>query len=96
MDEEKRKCWSCVKYKAFYTKGTIYFDKRDIGFCQQRKRIVAKRECCENWGYNIVTKYNRKRMMLLQLADILNKLTVIEQTLKNEMELDDINLNEIK
>lgn len=96
MNEEKRKCWGCAKYKAFYTKGNSYFTKKDIGFCQYHKKIVSKNECCEQWSFYYVTKCNRKRIVIYQLAEIVNRLTVIEQTLKDQIELDDINLNELK
>ena len=96
MNENKRKCWGCVKYKAFYTKGNSYFDKMDAGYCQYHNKIVAKQDSCEHWGHNYVTKYNRKRVMLDRLDDVLHRLIVIEQTLKDEMSDDELNWNEIK
>lgn len=92
----KRQCCRCVRYKAFYTKGNSYFDKRDVGFCQIHKKIVGKNESCEHWGYNIVTKQNRKRVLLNKLDEVLTKLNVIEQTLRDEIEQDEINYNEIR
>ena len=90
MDEKKRKCWSCFKYKAFYTKGYCHFDKKDIGFCQQHNKIVDKNNCCEQWCFGYASKAYRHHTIAEQLTEIKEKLNIIEIAMN-----EDINMNEL-
>lgn len=90
MKEENKKCWSCAKYKAFYTKGFSYFDKEKIGHCLIHDKIIGNQESCDKWRYGQMSRNLRKEVALKSLTEILSRLTVIEQIMTEEYELDKI------
>ena len=91
MKEENKKCWSCIKYKCYYTKGIGYFDKEKIGRCLKYDKIVGNHDSCDQWGYGKGIRSGRKQFALNFLSEILSRLTVIEQIMTEETELEKLN-----
>ena len=90
MKEENKKCWSCYKFKAYYTKGFSCFDKQKNGYCTLHDKITDNQDCCEMWRYSQLSRTVRKDAAIKSLTEILERLTVIEQIIKEEYELDKI------
>ena len=90
MKEENKKCWSCGRFKRFYTKGHCNLQKEEIGFCSLQNKIVGKDESCKKWHYLQRVRNMRKQLAISSIADIRSKLEVIEQILTEESELDKI------
>ena len=42
MNEMKKKCWSCGKFSAYYTRGFCCLMKEDNGFCREYNKVVKK------------------------------------------------------
>ena len=90
MKEENKKCWSCGKYDAYYTQGFSYFNKEKIGYCCVHNKITDNKDSCGEWCYNQRRRNLKKAVALKSLTEILSRLAVIEQILKEEHELDKI------
>lgn len=90
MKEENKKCWSCGKYKAYYTQGLSCFDKEKIGYCCVHEKITGNHDSCDKWCLNQQKRTFKKAIALKSLTEILSRLTAIEQILKEEHELDKI------
>lgn len=89
-EEVKEKCWSCLHYKAYYLRGTSRFYKQSKGVCPRHKKNVDEQECCEDWCDGMLSNHIRKRVLSEQFAEVVHKLTAIEQALK-----ENINVNEL-
>lgn len=90
MKTENKKCWSCASFQNYYTKGYCKFTKEKVGYCSSREKIVDKNECCERWNYRQRFRARRKDVAISSIADVRDKLEVIEQILTEENELDKI------
>ena len=85
-----KECWSCFKFKAYYTKGIWLFDKSDVGFCVKNKKICNKHNTCNSWYSNQSRKETRKEVALKGLIETLETLSQVNQIIiedsKNEEE----------
>ena len=85
MEREKKSCWNCVYYKAYYTKGICCFDKKDCGWCTKRKETVDKHENCDKWReYNGVFRGWREQVAQKRIEEMAENLAVIRQILEEE------------
>lgn len=90
MEEKNKKCWSCIRFQRFYTKGYCSLQKEDVGFCSFQNKIVGKDESCQMWNYRQRIRNMRKQMAINSIIDIRSRLEVIEQLLIEESELNNI------
>ena len=90
MKEENKQCWSCGRFERYYTKGYCNLQKENVGFCSYQNKIVCVNETCMMWKYRQRVRYMRKQMAITSLCEIYDKITVIEEILKEENELDKI------
>ena len=81
MEEKRRFCWNCLRYKAFYTKGFCHFNKEENGYCIIHKKILDKNEQCEDWIRNKSRQEKRKVVAMRKLNEILNMIVEIKQIL---------------
>lgn len=47
MNEMKKRCWSCGKFNAYYTRGFCCLMKEDNGFCREYNKVVKKTDTCD-------------------------------------------------
>ena len=91
MKEENKKCWSCGRYQAYYTKGYCKLTKENVGFCSLHNKIMEKNDCCNQWRYLKTLRHRRKMMAVSSIPDIRDKLNVIEEILKEDIDLEKLN-----
>ena len=89
MKEEYKRCWNCFNYAAFYTKGNGCFKQEKIGKCKVKKKIVDKQDACKNWILRPLDTCSHKGAIQKNLAEILEKVTSLEQILKEEIEYEE-------
>lgn len=90
MKEENKKCWSCGKFHAYYTKGFCNLQKEEVGYCTSHNKIVNKSESCKTWRYCERVRNMRKNMAINAIVDISTKMEVIAEILKEEINLEKI------
>lgn len=90
MKEENKKCWSCGRYQAYYTKGFCNLQKEAVGYCISQNKIVEENESCKMWRYRERVRNMRKKMAINAIIEISTKLKVIEEILKEEIKLEKI------
>ena len=89
MKDENKKCWNCCKYAILYTKGYAYFNQEKIGLCREQQKVTDKQDSCDKWGHRSQMKRNmRKGITLSHLEALLERLTAIEQIMREEIESD--------
>ncbi len=77
-----KECWNCNGYKAYYTKGFNQFNKEDTGICTKKRKVVGKHETCEWFCGNCSIRNLREKVALKSLTDILQRLSELEQILR--------------
>ena len=85
QSERKRRCYQCMFYKVFYTKGYVHFDKTDMGRCNRKQIVVDKHETCEGFIQRPTKRYQRDAA-LRALQDVLVILREVGQILSEEQE----------
>jgi len=83
---DNKYCYNCNKYKPYYTKGYIKFDKCDIGLCGVSRKTVDKHDGCEYFGYKCYSRADRKAAALSALTENINILAELKQILEEEDE----------
>lgn len=86
-----KECWSCCKYKAYFTKGFWKFDKEDNGKCALKNIVVDKHNCCEHWCSNETRRQMRREIALYGLTETLKTLAAVNQIIIDENEENKIN-----
>ena len=87
MEQSNKRCWNCVSFRAYYTRGFCCIMKEDIGLCRRQDIIVGKRDSCESWRFRYLGKDERRRIALGAIPEIYNKIADIAEILKDETEL---------
>lgn len=90
MKEENKKCWSCGKFHAYYTKGFCNLQKEAVGYCTSHNKIVDRNETCNRWRYCEGVRGMRKKMAINAIIDISTKMGVIQEILQEEIALEKI------
>ena len=50
MENDRRRCYNCWRYSAYYTKQITFFEKLNYGRCSYKDEPVQdKYETCELW-----------------------------------------------
>ncbi len=86
-----KECWSCCKYKAYFTKGFWKFDKEKNGKCDLQKIVVDKHSCCKQWCSNEIRRKMRREIALKGLIETLKTLAEVNQIILDENEENKIN-----
>lgn len=87
MEYNRKECWCCEYYRAYYTKKLCHFEKEDCGFCHSRKEITTdKHSTCKNWWFNGTRRRIRKDASLKALNKALDNLVEIRQILVDEID----------
>lgn len=81
---QTKECWSCGKFKAFYTKGYWQFDKTELGLCIQVEKVCEKHNSCAAWCNKEMRRQIRKKVALKGLISTLETLSQINQILIDE------------
>ena len=80
-------CYNCRFYKAYYTTGSIHFDKLDIGLCKQTKTTIEKHNCaCAFFQSAYYARISKKGAALKALTENLNSIAQIKQILEEDEE----------
>ncbi len=85
-NKERKKCWNCGHYTAYYTKGETCFEKTECGYCSKHKEIKEKRQSCLYWYYCNHATTLRYKTAGRALKDIVEHLSAIRQILQEEEE----------
>ena len=87
MKEINKKCWSCAWFHNYYVKGIYKFDRKELGECAMHDTIVSQYDTCEQWKNAVSLKKLNKDFAINYLNEIYNRLTVIEEIIKEANEL---------
>ena len=80
-------CYNCRFYNPYYTKGTVSFNKLDIGLCCHTKATIEKRSnACEYFQCRYNARVNPKNAALAALTENLNSIAEIKQILEEDDE----------
>lgn len=90
MNEMKKRCWSCGKFNAYFTRGFCCLMKEDNGFCREYNKVVKKTDTCDKWYCKRMSKERRIKIVLRSLPEIYDKIAALEQILTEETELQNI------
>ena len=90
MTENKKRCWNCGYFKAYYTRAYCSFCKENNGFCAKNDKIVEKSESCDKWFFRYTPREKRLRLVLNSLPEICQKIETIEDFLAEEREREKI------
>ena len=86
-EENKRRCYSCLYYSAYYTKSTCVFDRLDYGICGKTQNATQdKHGTCELWHGKYKTKRLRLRYAINAVIRASENLDVIKQILEENEE----------
>lgn len=86
MDEKRKNCWNCLRYRAYYTKGLAHFNKEKSGFCSAKNTTVENHGSCEKWYFRSSFGPRRKVVTTKALAELIDLLSGIKQILQEENE----------
>lgn len=87
-----KECWSCDKFKAYYTKGQLRFDKQNCGYCTEHEVIIKdKHKVCDYWVSNEIRRLVRNRVVLKSLTQLIDNLIELKQIIADEQEENKIN-----
>lgn len=50
MSENRNNCGRCHFCRDLYTKGLASFEKQNLSFCANQKKIIDRDGSCENWS----------------------------------------------
>lgn len=73
---DNKYCYNCNKYKPYYTKGYIKFDKCDIGLCGVSRKTVDKHDGCEYFGYKCYSRAELKQILEEEDEELLDQFLV--------------------
>ncbi len=80
-------CYNCRFYKPYYTKGTIRFDKCNLGLCLQTKTTIEKHSAaCQSFQCTYCVRINPKQAALSALTENLNIISELKQILEEDEE----------
>ena len=80
-------CYNCRFYKAYYTKGSIHFDKLDSGLFKQTNTTIEKHNhACAFFQSTYYARMSKKEAALKALAENLNLIAEIKQILEEDEE----------
>lgn len=89
MEEQKKKCYNCGNFGAYYTKGFCKFDKTDFGSCSKLRETKERHGSCEFWRKRYEFSYRRDVMAKKILIEILYNLAAVKQILEEEQKSDE-------
>ena len=88
MSEERRKCFNCNHYYAYYTKSFCNLTRERRGYCQRYDRITDECNNCEEWRRKRVAGKQCVALAIDGISKIYEKLAIVEQLLKEEIEIE--------
>ena len=86
MEKENKHCYGCRYYKPYYTKGSIRFDRCDIGLCAKKKITVERHEVCENYNCMLYGRVDRRQAALAAVVEHIDLLSELKQILEEDDE----------
>ena len=90
MKQENKRCGNCNSFKAYYTKGYCCLMKESNGYCVRLSKVTEKSDICGEWHCRRISRKKRVRIAVNCIPEIYNKISVIEQILKEDNELQKI------
>ena len=87
MKHDYRKCYFCINFRAYYTMDYCCLVKENIGYCNCHKKIVNNDDGCSEWHFHYTPKETRTKIALNSIPELYEKIAVIEQILKEDIEL---------
>lgn len=87
MKQENKRCGNCGNFSAYYTRGYCCLLKEDNGYCRRHEKIMEKGDGCDQWRCRRFSRALRTKIAVNAIPEIYHKLSVIEQILKEDKEV---------
>lgn len=87
---DKKKCGSCGYFKAYYTRGFCCLLREDNGICHYSNKVMKKSDSCDKWYCRRSSKDKRIKIAVNCIPEIYNKVSVLEQILREECEAEEL------
>lgn len=81
-----RRCYSCRRYKCYYTKGLIRFNRERTGLCVKNKRVTKHMDTCEHWQCNTLNRPMPSASSINALYETIAALTELAEIIKEDIE----------
>ena len=91
MYKVRQKCFNCHYYRAYYSIGYCNLFRERFGNCEQCNQVTRDDGYCEKWHSRRTSIKQRALITMESIAEIYEKLAIVEQVLKEEIEIEKIN-----
>lgn len=86
MERKDKSCRNCLRYTAFYSKGSTYFEKLGFGRCGLRDELVKNKDACIFWISNGRKRELRKKVAIKRLGELSESILQLQQILLEDKE----------
>lgn len=83
MDYGGKKCFRCINFRKYYTRGVTKFNGTKFGWCSGKAASVVNTDCCDEFH----PRRNRPMymdMLQIQLNNLLTDISAVRQIIEED------------
>lgn len=86
MENDTEKCFKCVYFQRFYTRGTKKFNSLNLGWCCEKQDVVKNTDICGCNNYKLKKRrsFRSDEMLLYTLNNLMTDISAVRQMLEEE------------